>query len=351
MILLIIFFVTPSVVAGSDFDLSGSFKSSTEYLSEDKELIDRERLNLEFKKEFSFNSDMLINLDFNAFDGDTDIDFKEAYLNYYANKIDWRIGKQIINWGSSYKLKPSNYFNPNDLKALKIMDSKLGIKAIKANYYPKNKMEITGIVIPFFESNIDNDIEDRLENIQAGIKVTRRGFKNSDISFSVYHGFEKNPIFTAQKTEFPEVDKLGFDLITDFLGMGFWTECSYSKFEKDNYKNYLAATIGADYKFDNDLYLVAQFSYLENRSNYEKQSEIFNLHFEKPVFNFHQLEALIIYELESETFVCEPQFTYSISEGLDLEIGIRYVDSKHSGLKQIYDFGEDRIYCQLEWKI
>ncbi|AZO95943.1 hypothetical protein [Halocella sp. SP3-1] len=348
LLIILLLITSVGVSAGDKLNIAGSLSTSIEAFSDDGELIDRERLNLELKRDFGFAADMYIDLAIQAMEKeDTEVGTNEAYLNYYTDNMDWRIGKQVINWGSSYKLQPTDYFNPYDYTALKPLDEKLGIKAVKGVYYTPNALEITGVVVPFFESSIANDVEDDLENLQAGFKVTRRSFKGFDLSVSGYHGFDKIPLSIQGDITFAELDKFGFDLIGDIGEMGIWTECVYGIYKDNDFDNSLAGTFGVDYKFTNDLYLVGQLYYLESRIEKESDTKMFNFHFDKPVFNFHTIEGKVIYEFESETFVFEPQFTYSLAEAIELQIGGTFVERNNEDVSIAYDLGEDRFYSRL----
>jgi hypothetical protein len=356
--MIIILICSAGVLAKGKLEISGTLDSSIEGISDDGELIDRERLDLELKKNFGFDADMYIDLaTYSMKNEDAEIELNEAYLNYYTDNIDWRIGKQIINWGSSYKLQPTNYFTPCDYTALKPLDEKKGIKAVNGRYYTANGLEITGVVIPNFEGNklsieqtkLVKQVEDDIENIQGGVKITKRAFRGFDLSASMYHGFDKRYL-RDNKGEYiyPEVNKLGLDIIGDIQTIGVWTELAYGSYDDKEFDSCLEGTIGFDYKFTNDLYLVGQAYYRGKRLENETELRMINFHLDKPVFKFHQIESNFKYEFETDTFIFEPQFNYSLTNSTELQVGGTYVDSNNEQNPIISSLGKDRVYTRLK---
>jgi len=361
---IVIFLICSTGVFAKDkLEISGTLDSSIEGISDDGELIDRERLDLELKKSFGFDADMYIDLStYSMKNEDTEVEANEAYLNYYTDHMDWRIGKQIINWGSAYKLQPTDYFNPHDYTAIKPLDEKLGVKAVKGIYYTANGLEITGVITSYFERNKLSEekenllkikgiagVEDDIENIQGGFKITKRAFKGFDLSASTYHGFDKEFIENDKgKFIYPEANRIGFDFIGDFGEMGVWTETAYSIYEDNQFNNRLEAALGIDYKFSDDLYLVGQYYFKGGRLDNEDDIKILNFHADRPIFQFHQIECNINYELGTETFVVEPQFNYSLANAVELQIGGTYVDSDDEDDAVASKLGKDRVYTRLK---
>jgi hypothetical protein len=343
-----------STALASQLEISGSLKGDLIVSTDDGKLTDQEKVNLILEKGFGFDAEMYIDLGFREDHNNADTDINEAYLNYYTDNMDWRIGKQLINWGSSYKLQPTDYFNPVDRTALKPLDEKLGVEAVKGIYYAPNGLEITGVVVPFFKADklstfIPNlrAVEDNVENMQEGFKVTKRSFKGFDLSLSGYHGFDRKPINNNMDFIYPELNRIGFDLIGDIGEMGVWTELAYAIYQDEEFDNGLETTLGADYKWSNDLYLVLQAYYQQGRLSSENDTKVFNLHFDKPIFNFHQVEGNFIYEFETETIVLEPQFNYSLANSIELQIGGTYINSQNDDALIVATFGQDRVYTRL----
>jgi len=344
-----------STALANQLEISGSLKSDLIVSTDDGKLTDQEKINLVLEKGFGFDAEMYVDLGFREdYNNKSATDINQIYLDYYTNKMDWRIGKQIINWGSSYKLQPTDYFNPIDQTALKPLDEKIGVKAVKGIYYAPNDLEITGVVVPSFKAGklstvIPNliAVEDDLKNIQEGFKVTKRSFRGFDLSLSGYHGFDQNPINNKMNFIYPKLNKIGFDLIGDIGEIGVWTELTYALYQDEELDNGLNTTLGVDYKWSNDLYLVIQAYYQQGRSSSEADKKMLNFHFDKPVFTFHQIESNVIYEFESETCVLEPQFNYSLASSIELQIGGTYINSSNEDALITATFGQNRVYTRL----
>jgi len=400
-LLLILVLVFSSVSYAKEIEISGSLNSYLVGNPNNGSIEEEEKVNLILEKEFGLDANMHLDLEVASdANSSTSTSFNEAYLNYYTRNMDWRIGKQEISWGSAYKMNPTSYFNPSDLTALKPLDEKLGVKAVKGVYYAPRGLEITGVVVPFFkgdevsdkmvnsilnttikelqqvkldpsiaideENPYTNSVDRKVENVQGGIKVTKRRFHDYDISLSAYHGRDKLPIVDDEATldtidipssdpkatvsfVYPEADRVGFDIIGDLGDMGVWTEATYSDYQGEQYANTLEAAVGIDYKFDNDLYLVGQGYYKEGRTESEPKVKAANFYVSKPIFDFHEIEVTTLYDFESETSLIEPQFNYSLANSIELQLGGTYVDSAKKGTSRglISALGQDRIYTRL----
>ncbi|AGB40576.1 hypothetical protein Halha_0602 [Halobacteroides halobius DSM 5150] len=435
LVLALLMVVGTGALAADEVEISGSLESDLVANLDNGNLTDTEKFNLILEKRFGFTADVYVDLEAKSFTlpsskRETEVKIAEAYVNYYTKNMDWQLGKQKISWGSSYKLQPTNYFNPRDLTALKPMNEKVAVKAVKGTYYAPKRIEISGVVTPFFKTHqmskeqkinllnkfnnkvatmvseikginslqsdikekvINNpldEVKDDVENTQAGFKVTKRGLKGFDVSATVYHGRDKLPIVDRDYLEnqvndlirnyeeyvnqtndpegfatycdsnnktldsfilYPETNQVGIDVIGDINGIGVWSEVAYSMYEDDQFDNRIQATLGADYKFENNLYLVGQVYYQQGRLDSEADIKAFNVHFDKPVFTFHTIEANAIYEAESETYLIEPQFTYSLANSTELQIGGTYKESNSDSQSSlISNLGDDRIYTRLK---
>ena len=508
--LVLVFSFAGAVSAADDVDMSGELKSDLVVNSEEETWYDTETFNLMLEKKFGFDADMYLDLEFKSTTQDvfaapeseesnnlvlhsatthqrkTNVNIDEAYVNYYTENMDWRLGKQEINWGSAYKLNPTSYFNPRDLTVLKPMDEKKAVKAAKGVYYAPANIEVSSVVTPFFtthkagqerklemmnqfktkvaeniaekdklselndsikklnagiketnkspgyefstldklnfsQENVEsnwltgevgvNTVEDNIDNTQGGIKVTKRSLMGFDVSASFYHGRDKLPVINKQFIEdqtsseldkdvkdalakiekglteientgttdiemetqiekinnadnnieiptealYPDTNRVGVDVIGDIGDMGVWTEVAYSMYPEDtdwsteDNPGRIEAAAGVDYKFENDLYLVGQTYYQEGRLDSEPDIKAVNLHFEQPVFDFHEIKMNAIYEVESETYMVEPQFDYSLADATVLQLGGTYLESEEENSSDlISSLGNDRVYARLK---
>ncbi|WP_408954363.1 hypothetical protein [Natroniella sp. ANB-PHB2] len=384
VILLTLVLLLTFTTMGFAAEVSGSLDSHLTVDIDEEELDGKTEFNLIIEDDFGFDADMKVDLGFLLHENyENEVRINEAYLNYYTMNSDWRLGKQEINWGSGYKLNPTSYFNPQNLKAFDLIDENLAVRAVKSTYYTAGGLEISGVVAPFFKGNGDleetekiadkfakelsteklsfddsaNDIENELSDIQAGAKLTNRGFKGYDISLSAYHGYDLLPSMIGADNdenlllEYPEVNKLGFDLIGDVKDIGIWSEIVYNIYSEDYYDDTLNLVVGADYNFDNDLYLVGQFYYRGERVEQEPEIQALNLYFSKPAFDFHEVEFTTLYDLESGSYMIKPQYNHSLVDSIELQLGAKIVDIDIDDELEGFSFGDslgsNSIYTRL----
>lgn len=419
--------LTPTVLAG-DLEISGSIDSVLEVHPNEETITDKEEINLIFEKDYGFDASFYLDLEFNSTrisaealpngsiykypvnDRQTEITINRAYLDYYTNNIDWTLGKQDINWGSGFEVNPTSYFNPTDQTAFEPLKNKLGVSGISGIYYAPANMEITPVIVPFFKTNKTSDlatksklttinqnvrdgltekvsaiigtptkvildsnnpykinsVADKIDNMQSGIKITKRSVSNYDYSLSAYQGRDMSPIVDMNATSntidpntgdlaatinyvYPEVNKIGLNIIGEIKKTGTWVELSYSQYQDKQFDNRLEIVSGIDYKFNNNLYLIGQNYYKEGRSNLEQDINLTVFHAEKPVFNFHDFEGDIKYESETKTFIAELEFLYSLSNSTKLIFGGSYLTSdKDENSLIVSNLGGDKLYTKLQ---
>ncbi|MFP4372465.1 MAG: DUF1302 family protein, partial [Halanaerobium sp.] len=115
--LILSFLFTFKLAAASS---SGELSTSVIYEQESERWQDQSFLELDYQHDLSFDLNYYLKgaLTLESYyqqdkkERELDFELKEAYLNYYTDKIDWRLGRQNFSWGSSYNINPLNYFNP-----------------------------------------------------------------------------------------------------------------------------------------------------------------------------------------------------------------------------------------------
>ncbi|SDC01506.1 MULTISPECIES: hypothetical protein [unclassified Candidatus Frackibacter] len=355
--LLLILICSLTVLAqGQEIEFSGSLTNSLVGYTSDGQVVAREVFDLVLDKDFGFNAKITLDLEFESYHNgqedirNTEISTRKAYLDYYTKNMDWKIGKQNINWGHAYKINPTDYFTTYDLTSFKPLDEKLSVEALKGTYYTSRELEITGVVASYFKGTksdrrmfdsivdklagaVDKEgdlelVESDIKNTQLGLKITKRSFYDYDISLSTYHGRDKIPAIDTRNSSsnlakfvFPQVNRLGIDIIGDLREVGIWTEIVYGNYIDDQFDSIIEAAVGADYKFENNLYLVGQGYYKEGRTELEEEIKAINSYMIKPVFKFHQIELNILYDINNEAYLIEPQFNYSLTNAIQLQFG------------------------------
>lgn len=197
----------------------------------------------------------------------------EAYFNvnkFITEKLDLRIGKQIIAWGKADRINPTSNLCPDDLEDIFDFGEKLGVNSIKAEFYPKIKntdLTFTGVFVPIFTPsvlpssywlkafmdnielpegiNIRNVIDKVIlprnnisESSSYGAKLSTR-ISSYDLSLSYYYGRDKLPLVTSLAIspidaigtmdaligmEYPKMQVLGADMAGEIGTVGVWFE-------------------------------------------------------------------------------------------------------------------------------
>jgi len=81
------------------------------------------------------------------------LEIREAYAELYGiifKKLDLKVGKQRIAWGTGDKLNPTDNLNPYDLEDILDFGRHRGSWAINMNYYLTN-VSLQGVFVPFFQ--------------------------------------------------------------------------------------------------------------------------------------------------------------------------------------------------------
>ena len=82
------------------------------------------------------------------------LEIREAYVQLYgflSKKLDVKIGRQRITWGTADKLNPTDNLNPYDLEDILDFGRHRGSDAISFDYYFNSELSLQGAFIPFFQ--------------------------------------------------------------------------------------------------------------------------------------------------------------------------------------------------------
>jgi len=82
------------------------------------------------------------------------LEIREAYVQLYgflSPKLDLKIGRQRITWGTADKLNPTDNLNPYDLEDVLDFGRHRGSDAISFDYYFNSEFSFQGVYIPFFQ--------------------------------------------------------------------------------------------------------------------------------------------------------------------------------------------------------
>jgi len=252
------------------------------------------------------------------------LELYEAYVDisdFLVKKLDVRIGRQRIAWGTADKFNPTDNLNPKDLEDIFDFGRHLGSNAIKVSYY-LGSCTLTGIYIPVFapaalpRADWMKALEQpsllptgmQLRSSSDVIILPQNNFSGSsmyafkiattvadyDVSLSYFRGRDDLPIVTgvtifpvdtlgtvdvSSTLQYPRMQVIGGDFAGQISNIGIWGEAAIFLPEKYNLvtsiaslintqeqtavaldnKPYIKYVIGGDYTFSNGLYVNAQY--------------------------------------------------------------------------------------------
>jgi hypothetical protein len=252
------------------------------------------------------------------------LEFYEAYVDlsdFLVDKLDFKIGRQRIAWGTADKFNPTDNLNPKDLRDIFDFGKHLGSNAIKASYY-LGDYTLTGIFIPVFtpavlptsdwlqafESPTSLPPGMRLHSLSNAVVLPEYNFNESsmyafkiattvadyNVSLSYFKGRDDLPLVTGvtilpfdtlgtvdvnSTMQYPKMQVIGADMAGQIFNIGVWAEAAVFLPSRYNLvtsfmlppnaqqqtaialddKPYTKYVIGGDYTFTNGLYVNAQY--------------------------------------------------------------------------------------------
>ncbi len=172
----------------------------------------------------------------------TAFQLKEVYAGYRSDKFDLFLGNQIVNWGRTDGVNPTNNITPNDYFFLtaELDDQKLPSFMLRMKYRFTSVIEIEVIGIPFYStSNYRYDLFDTGEGViyseanfpeksfENGSVATRLNFEFSKIGFSTsyFRGYDPFYGFNIQSvnwaTGVPAITNTSIPYLKNTIGLDF----------------------------------------------------------------------------------------------------------------------------------
>ena len=324
------------------------------------------------------------------------IDIREAYVNIYAGKFDFRLGKQIVVWGRADGFNPTNNITPQDFTVFspEADDSRLGNFLIRSKFHINTKLELEAIWIPHYKASVlplgIMPLPEGLlfeESIYPNSNLANSGFAGKfnfvfpkiDGSVSYFNGYNPMPglefgmpVLQADSTFVSSISTIaykqqviGADFSTTIGSYGLRGELAYRIPENDyEEKAYvpnpdIQYVLGFD-KSIGDFSLIAQYigRYVINFINLEMPSDsAMMMNYEsnnynrlfagqtnevihsvsiRPALNLFYdiltIETFGMYNMTTEELLLVPRITYSISDNLKLSIGGNYYYGKENSL-------------------
>lgn len=186
------------------------------------------------------------------------LNIREAYLDLYLGKLEFRIGKQISPWGRADGWNPTDNLTPSDyfVRSPDYDDMRMGNFRIRGQYNPLEWLKLEADIVPWYSPSLYRfDLVDMPSFVTIGAPVNP-GFQWDRTSAAakidlVFSGFEGSlswfkgydplpalkpgalpaPPFTGFKLELMQVpfrqQTIGADFATVILNTGFRGEIAY----------------------------------------------------------------------------------------------------------------------------
>ena len=168
-------------------------------------------------------------------DGNDIARVREAYLDARAGALDFRLGKQIIAWGRTDRLNPTDNLTPRDtrLLAADIDEDRFGSLAAKASWNLDSYTSLTGVWLPEFRPNrvfLRSEVIPTSSRNWA-LKLDQSG-KAVDWSVSYYDGYDLSGDLSASYVyRHYRTRVIGFDTATTRGAWRFALESAYTRTE------------------------------------------------------------------------------------------------------------------------
>ncbi|MEN8154081.1 MAG: hypothetical protein ABFR75_08660 [Acidobacteriota bacterium] len=245
------------------------------------------------------------------------------YATISFDFADFFIGRQVISWGSSYVINPTDIISPFNFNEID-KEEKTGVDAIRVRI-PIGTMDEIDMGYVFGD---DPGLDKSAFFVRGKFNI----FK-SDISLMIL-GFRENLM-------------LGFDLSGSVGGAGLRLETAYV-FDKlldkdtpeDVKNNYFRLSVGVDYNFSSRLYSYLEYHYnspgSDDSNNYlisfsknsyiEGSVYLMGKHYISAglTYQLHPLlpfSGFAIYNLSDNSVILSPSFEYNIKENIYISMG------------------------------
>lgn len=260
-------------------------------------------------------------------------------LTYTVEKFEIQVGRQRVNWGISSVWTPNDIFNSSSFINFDYSE-KPGSDAVRLQYY--------------FDFASSLELVTKLNSDKELTLAGKLKFNQWNYDFQFLSGFSEDDYI------------LGAGWSGDISGAGFTGEMSYfvNKDGNNNLDNIFVSSIGANYMFSNNLFLIAEFLYNSNGKleNANSSANLFNLDYSAKQLSparyslFGSLQypitplvsssvAAIINPNDGSMFV-NPTTEFSISESVYLLIsGQFFIGNKFT---EWGDFGQF-YYLRVKW--
>lgn len=224
----------------------------------------------------------------------SEFNLREAYVNAYLGRFDFRVGHQIVVWGRADSMNPTNNLTPETmLHRSPIEDDRRLANVLIRSYYNLHPLRIEAIWIPVYKSSyvpldlislppgVERGEEDypdsKLENSAVALRLNFE-YPAFDGSVSYFNGYNPRPgISTDSLGNFPPIEPLtifpkayrmqvlGADFQTTLGSYGVRGEIAYMKPHGDYKSEFyipnpdLSYVFGIDKEFSGNISVILQY--------------------------------------------------------------------------------------------
>lgn len=302
--------VSFAVSAKAEIKITGEVLTTLSYVDEEPDIGDIPNIYID-KSDFNLEEELTLKMNFKedkvasyaqlSYRGDkARFIFDEVYINYSTRKIDVKIGKQRVPWGTGYAWNPIDTINPQDPQDLW---GRLASNILKVDTY-FTPITLTQIVILPAKSETLSD--PKFKHSSYAIKVAGR-YKGSDISISLHRDEINNNIIYGNETS------------GNILGLGVWTETAY--IHSDNGNNYLQYLIGIDYTLKNGTYLLCE--YHRDEKIMGKSADRFLAGVNLDITDVISFLGVGVFNINDGSFILEPELDIFLTNNLEMKFKAR----------------------------
>lgn len=268
---------------------------------------------------------------------DSAVTLDEAYLDYYGAKYDLRVGQQRIVWGTALEVNPTDVINPINLQDP--MGDKLPVMAVNGTYYLNDWLQVTGVYLPFPKPAVDRlptpsmavkQPDPTFDNSEYAVKLKAVGVSGADFSVSYFSGKEDRPTSVSpSEAIYRDREVIGADFATAIGDVGLWAEAALTQVDGVN-DDFLSWIVGGDYRFDNGLYLAAQYAQVQETDG---DSNLVIGAMERDFAGIHHWKMGAVYNTQTQAYALMPEVTFSLADSTNLILGAKILDNDDQSLK------------------
>ncbi len=300
---------------------------------------------------------------------------REGYLETGNDAWRWRVGRQIIAWGRSDRINPTDYLAPRDLTLLVPEDDeqRMGINAVQLRHAFDDSLSLTAVLADFDANRMPTgslpanlDKRDEPDALETALKLDHAG-DSLDWSLSWFDGYERAPRYQAvlaPALRFVSAYERKQAVGADFAwATGEWTvrgEFAHERLRldcsgcRDERRKVSRLVLGADRNFGESANFNVQLfgvlrDYREPSASgilrlVEEGSDRLNSEFDRrdwglttrvsdTFFNERlRLEMSAVADLTGSSYVLRPRASYSLTDSLKLGAGVDHFQ----GARQSY---------------